>query len=405
MQGKVPILFLSDSISTGSGLARIHRDLVTRTHEHMSDVFRVATAGWGGAGYSRKYSFPQYNLVTDNWVCLNLPEIWHDFAGNEPGIIFTIWDAARLSWFSRPELSAELENHPDLRKFLTNPPFQKWIYAPVDAGGPNNRLTYPLGQSLLGFDRILAYGKFGEDVIRNTLGEQESEKRHLTSLPHGIDCETFYPRNRQTSRAFFFSITGAANIFGKKELIKSDELLLGAVATNQSRKDMALLIETAAILSRQRPIRLWLHTDILERTGCWSIPALLMDFGLIDRAVISLGYLPDDAMAKAYSACDVTVAPGAEGFGFPIAESLACGTPVCHGSYGGGADLLPVEMTVDPIAFRYESIWACKRPVYRAADWADRISSFVGTETTLQSKYDWVENWKKWEDWLREAAK
>lgn len=397
-----PLLIISDAISAQSGLARIARDIAVRAHEHLPDVFRVGVAGCGGSG-SKNFPFPQYNLALDGWIATNLVEIWEDFAGQERGIVLCVWDAARLNWFSRPEMSAELGKYPDLRKFLTNPPFHKWIYAPVDAGGPNDRLTYPLQQSLLGFDRILAYGKFGEDVILNTLGEQESEKRYLTSLPHGIDCDIFYPRDKLTSRAFFFTITGASSIFGRKDLIKSDEVLIGCVCTNQSRKGIPLLIEAASILFRKynRKVRLWLHTDTLERAGCWSIPALLVDFGMIDRTVISLGYLTDDAIAKAYSACDVTVAPGAEGWGFPIAESLACGVPVCHGSYGGGADLLPAEMLVDPVIFRYESIWACKRPVYSPQDWAWKINSLIGVEATIDPRYDWKNNWPRWSEWLK----
>jgi len=330
------MLIISDSPTAGTGLGRITADLSSRIASNLSEVYRIATLGYGGIA-SRKLN--QHHYVAegmDGWIIPSLPEIWDDWAGKEKGIILFISDPSRLGWFSRPEMSEELVRYPGLKQFLSKPPYQKWIYAPVDAAGPNDRLTFPLQQNLLGFDRILAYGKFGEDVIRRTLGEQESEKRSLTSLPHGIDTTAFYPRNRQTSRAFFFSYTGAVSLFGKKDLIKPDEILIGCVATNQFRKDYPLLIETVAILSRERKVRLWIHTDQLERANGWSIPALLVDFGLADRTIISLGHIPDEAMAKAYSACDITIAPGPEGWGFPIAESLACSTPVVHGSYGGG---------------------------------------------------------------------
>lgn len=400
----IPLLFLSDSISAQSGLARITRDISTRVHEHLSDVFRVGVAGYGGSG-SRAFPFPQYNLALDGWVCPNLPEIWEDFAGNERGIIMAVWDASRLNWFSRPEMSEELVKYPSLKQFLMKPPFKKWIYAPVDASGPNDRLTFPLAQNLLGFDKILAYGKFGENVIRRTLGEQESDKRGLTSLPHGIDSSVFYPRNRQTSRAFFFPITGAATLRGDKELIKSDETLIGIVATNQSRKDYGMALEAVSILSRQMKIRLWIHTDELERSSGWSIPALLVDFGILDRTVISLGHLTDDSLAKAYSACDITIAPAPEGFGYPIAESLACGTPVICGSYAGGADIAPTIMQVDPVAFRYEGIWATKRPIYHALDFVSASKEWIGQRydySVLPHEFDWNNLWPKWETFFRE---
>jgi glycosyltransferase involved in cell wall biosynthesis len=400
-----PLLFISDSISAQTGLARITRDISTRVHEHLGDVFRVGTAGYGAAG-SRKFPFPQYTLAMDGWICPNLPEIWEDFAGDESGIVCCVWDASRLQWFSRPETCQDLVKYPDLQKFLTNPPFKKFIYAPVDASGPNDRLTYPLAQALLGFDKILAYGEFGEGVIRRTLGDDESEKRELTSLPHGIDAEVFYPRDHKKAKSFFFSLTGAATLRGEKKPLEKDEDLIGCVCTNQSRKDIALLIEAVAILSRKDKVRLWLHTDSLER--CWSIPALLLDYGLFDRTVISSGHLPDNILAQAYSACDITIAPGAEGFGFPIAESLACGIPVICGGYAGGADIAPAIMQVAPVAYRYESIWSCKRPVYQAKDWADAVSEWLGQRydySVLPPQLEWKSNWINWENWFREGLK
>ena len=50
MPDKVPILFLSDSVSCTSGLGRITRDLATRLHNHHSDMFDVASVGYGAAG-------------------------------------------------------------------------------------------------------------------------------------------------------------------------------------------------------------------------------------------------------------------------------------------------------------------------------------------------------------------
>jgi glycosyltransferase involved in cell wall biosynthesis len=173
------------------------------------------------------------------------------------------------------------------------------------------------------------------------------------------------------------------------------------VATNQARKDWALAAETVAILSHVHKIRLWIHTDTLERH--WSIPALLADYGLLDKTMISLGYLSDDNMAQAYSACNVTLGPGAEGWGLPLAESLACGTPVIHGNYAGGAEITPIEMHVEPIAYRAEGLYACVRPVYNPQDWADRALQFAGQRTHLDPQYDWNNLWPRWKSWLQKG--
>lgn len=400
-----PLLLIGDAPTAGTGLGRILSDVASRVAANLSDVYDLATVGYGGIA-SRHLPYRHYTAEGMNgWILPTLPEIWEDWAGKESGIVMFLSDAARLGWFSRPDMSEEIAKYPSLNKLLKNPPFKKFIYAPVDASGPNNKLTFPLAQNLLGFDRILAYGQWGEDVIRRTLGDQESEKRGLTSLPHGINIDNFYPRERKTARAFFFAITGAANLYGKKELIKSDEILIGCVCTNQSRKDVPLLIETAAILSRKHKVRLWIHTDALERVGCWSIPALLVDFGMVDRTVVSLGYIPDDKMASAYSACDITIAPGAEGFGFPLLESQFCGTPVVSMCYAGGSDIVPKEWQVAPIGFRYESIWACKRPVFNAEDWANKANHIIGNRCSYPAEYGWGRLWpERWEPWFRSAV-
>jgi len=71
-------------------------------------------------------------MQMENWVIGNLPEVWQDFAGEEKGIIWTIWDASRLLWFAHPE------NCPDVRvrKFLQEATFTKWGYFPMDRYRP-----------------------------------------------------------------------------------------------------------------------------------------------------------------------------------------------------------------------------------------------------------------------------
>ena len=407
-----PLLIVTDTISGPSGLARIGRDLSVRIHENLSDVYRLGVAGYGGVG-SRKFPFPQYHLegVKSDWVLPSLPEIVEDFAGDERCTVCFIWDLHRCTWFSQPErLAAEpLAKYPRLKHWLQNANIEKWCYVPVDSSGPNDRLSFPIALTALGFDRLLAYGPFGEGVLRRSIGDAEADKRHLTHLPHGIDTSVFYEYPRDLSRKLFFQHTGAQTMLAmlgvnpRIEPIGDDETLIGAVCTNQARKNLPLLCKTIAILTKTHKIRLWLHTDQLEKA--FSIPSLLVDYGILDNSVISLGYLPDEKMALGYSACDLTIAPGCEGFGYPGAESLACGTPVIHTSYAGGADIVPKEMQVETLGFYEEGSYASMRPVYSAQHWAQKAYEWHNIRTNLDPKYDWENNWVAWEKYLREAAK
>ena len=307
MADKKKLLTISDAISASTGLGRIHRDLVVRILDNLSDVYDLATMGYGGVGTS-KIKVPQFPMEgMADWVLPSLPDVCKDFFGNEKGTILVISDAHRWTWLAAPRGCNELfSKFPGLQQWAMSRPFELWGYVPIDSSGPNDRLTFPIMKTLLGFDRLLAYGPFGEGVIRRTIGDEESDKRHLTNLPHGIDGETFYELPRKLSRKLFLEYTGAQNFFQMIGHVKGtapiadDEVLISILGTNQSRKNFALGIETASILAQKHKIRLHLHIDSLERY--WSIPNLLADFGMLDKTVISLGNIPDSKMATAYSA-------------------------------------------------------------------------------------------------------
>lgn len=397
MAKPVPLLILSDAPTFGTGLGRITKDLAVRIAEHMPDTFRVATASPGGIN-SRHLPFHQYNLDgVENFVCPTLPEVWENFAGNDKGVLMTIWDLSRLGWLTQPKIQCEI---PRLRNFLIDKPFKLWAYLPIDAEGPNDKLTYPVKQTLLGVDRVLAYSSWAARIVNRTLEVDATEY-----LPHGIDRSIFYERNRKMCRKMFISFTQACTLMGNLAKRIEDEFLIGIVATNQSRKDFSLGIETVAILAKKYKVRLWIKTDVLERH--WSIPALLVDYGMMDSSIISLGDLNDDDMARAYSACDLTLGIGlGEGFGFPLMESLFCGTPCIHGNYGGGPEWMGnSDLLVEPIAYRYDGIFAGKRPVFSAQDWASKAELLMGTRANHNGNIDWNNLWPLWECWLKEGVK
>lgn len=398
-----PILIVSDAPSSSTGLGRICRELAIRIHEHLGDICRVGVLGYGGPG-SRRFGFPQYTIEGMNdWIIPTLPEVWDDFAGNEKGIIMTIWDASRLTWFAQPRHCELLTKNPALRQWLADASFKRWGYFPIDAGGsPAGKLSFPLQKTLLGFDRILAYGDWAKDVIVQSIGEEDAAQRDLDCRSHGVDTDTFYEEDRTLCRSLFPRITGAEGLTAPALPIAADELLLGIVATNQNRKDWALGIGTAALVAKKHKLRLWIHTDSMERY--WSIPALLVDHGMLGHTMISLGYLPDERMAQAYSACDVTLGIGSgEGWGYPLAESLACGTPVIHGNYAGGAEIVPNAMRVEPLAFHAEGLYSCLRPIFDPQEWASRVLECAGQRATLDPQYAWSNLWPRWEAWFRKG--
>jgi len=407
----IPLLLISDSPSGPTGLGRICRDLATRIHENLSDIYRLATAGTGSPG-SIKFPWMQYNFeATPEWVMPSLPDIVEDFAGKERCRVMFIGDLHRVSWFSQPERlgNESLAKFPVLKSWLLKANIDRWCYVPIDSSGPQDKFSFPIALTAMGFDRLLAYGKFGEGVLRRTMGDAEADKRHLTWLPHGINGDAFFSRDYTASRDGFLDYTGAQSmlhllgVHTKTSPIAADEVLVGVVCSNQGRKDLPLTCETIALLSQQRKTRFWLHTDQLERA--WSIPSLLVDYGILENTIISLDVVSDEKLASAYSACDVTLGPGSEGFGFPLMESQFCGCPVVTGAYAGGADIVPEYWQVEPVAYRYEGSYASKRPVYNAEDWVKKVNYLVGRRCNRPGEYDWKRLWpERWEHWFRRGV-
>jgi glycosyltransferase involved in cell wall biosynthesis len=370
---QIPLLFLSDSPSLLTGLGRITRELVC--HLVSMPEYRVGVLGRGGLG-SAKLPFAQYVFpeMGGGWGETAIEQAWRDFAGKQKGVLFTINDASRLAWLAHPD-----ERMGTLYDFLMSKPFKRVGYFPIDSSGPGDKLTRAASATIAGFDTPLAYTAWGAQVIERSIG------RAVDWIPHGYNGDVFQPRDRAASRM----------ALGMGE----DEVLVGVNMTNQSRKDWGVAFAAIAGLKQKRPVRFWVHVDVLERH--WSIPALAHDFGLDRDTVVSFaGSKTDTELSYYYSAADLTILPSHEGFGLTIVESLACGTPCIHGDYGGGAELIPnSSWLVRPQSWRLDTPHNLLRPVFEPGDWIDAIERVLAAEpsreecTTAVQHLRWSNLW------------
>jgi glycosyltransferase involved in cell wall biosynthesis len=404
----IPLLILSDQVSNSTGLARVARDLALRIHQHLPQ-FRVGVLGVGGeVSYSCRFPFPNYSVrqLEVGMIPRDIVPVWQDFAGAEKGILLAIWNITWLGWLAQPQRLPD--GHPVKDFLLQQPsPFAKWLYCPVDGHLPDGTLGVDIAPILSGFDRTLAYTRYGSEVIKQTL-EIWGGKSELTipSLPHGTDRTVFFPRDRRDSRHRFLSILSG----GKTTVpLYDDSIILCTIATNSARKDWGLTFQTAsALLRRNHNIFLWCHTNKLQ--DYWDLIAMTHQFGLSQRVVLTTEKLSDDDMAQCYSACDCMLGTGAgEGWGLPMSEALACNLPVIHGRYAGGAEFVrPAGCLIEPVGYHLEGRHMIQRPVFNPEDWADAVECVLIDPTwkeqaVLPEGLAWEECWPQWQRWLEEG--
>lgn len=148
-------------------------------------------------------------------------------------------------------------------------------------------------------------------------------------VPHGVNTMVFrpWPGDRRDVR----ELTG----------IPRDAFVVGMVAANQGnnppRKAFPQAFQAFAEFHKRHPdALLHLHTDIHGRNMGLNLLDLASAVGLphgaigsSDDLMVRLGFVGSQDMAAIYSGYDVLLnASYGEGFGIPILEAQACGTPV-----------------------------------------------------------------------------
>ena len=123
----------------------------------------------------------------------------------------------------------------------------------------------------------------------------------------------------------FKPIDDAAQLASIRRKYNLPERFVLHVGTIEPRKNLTLLFEALTALNVERHALVvagktgWLTDPIFARIG---------ELGLQDR-VLFTGYVPDEDLPTLLSAASVLVMPSKyEGFGLPVLEAMACGTPV-----------------------------------------------------------------------------
>lgn len=193
------------------------------------------------------------------------------------------------------------------------------------------------GKQLNGLAHAIFWTKFGETQAK--LGGYTGPS---TVIPLGVDLDIYKPLDRVDVR----DRMGLFKVFEDRGLPK-DAFIVGVVGRNQPRKRLDLTIEYFAEWIHSHNIEdalLWLH---VAPTGeqAYDLEQLCDYYKISNRVVIPkiemIHGLKEDAMARCYNVFDVlfTTTQG-EGFGLPMFEAMACGTPVIAPDWSALGELL-----------------------------------------------------------------
>lgn len=372
-----PLLIVGDGPAEPTGLGRIARDLCHLISQ--SDV-PVELVQVGGSIPPAWTAWEHYPLERDeDWGAGYVKALYESRFGDRPGIVWVIWDPGRLLPFTQMGL-----------------PVQLWTYTAVDGFNRNRVLSGPAAAALQRFDRVLGYGRWAAKILKQTLGTG------ISYLPHGLVSTGPY------SPEYARDALGPYRSDGTQ--------VVGCVMTNQFRKDHATYFGLLrGLLDEGYKVFGWLHSDVPVKA--WSLPQLVEDFGLQKHVRITTYHMTDSQLRSMYEACAVTVLPSlGEGFGYPIVESLAAGTPVVHGHWAGGAELVPrTEWRVPVRQTRLEGIYALERPVWDVRDWVNATiraldwREAVGDATCRAycagsvAHLNWQYLWPRWQAWIRKG--
>ena len=185
--------------------------------------------------------------------------------------------------------------------------------------------------------KVVAYSKYGQEAFKRKGIE-------ATYIPHCVDTKIFKPLDKKKSRETF--------------AIPEDAYVVGMVAQNKSsspsRKSFQQALEAFRDFAKDKPhAKLYLHTIIGTEQGGMNILEYCEFLGIADRLIYTLPYNylykfgPED-LAKLYSSFDVLLNPSTgEGFGVPLVESQACGTPVIAGNWTSMPELIGAGYLVE----------------------------------------------------------
>ena len=225
----------------------------------------------------------------------------------------------------------------------------------------------------------LTYSKWGHQLLADAGVDN-------LYIPHGIEPSVYRVNENQDAVSQF-----------RQEKLRGVDHLTVMVAANKGfpdRKAFQVQLRSWAKFAKDKPgAKLYIHTEPSTRYGGIDMFTLLRHLGIGERVFFpnqyeySQGYSAE-YLAMMYNAADVFMgAAMAEGFGIPIIEAQACGTPVIVTDFSSMPELVRWGYKVAP-----RDMWWSPLNAWQA--WPD----VDGIHEALEELYaQWHDQGDRWE--------
>jgi glycosyltransferase involved in cell wall biosynthesis len=301
----IRVLWMSDSPTLCTGFATVTREVLHRLAGKPG--FEVAAVGWGYDGWPYDRAQIPYDIYPSQASTYGRDSAAAALDHFRPDILVSFGDLWMVDW---------------VKDLPRSGPWRSVLYFPVD-GWPFPPAWRPTVEAA---DAAVAYSGFGQ-----ALAQQACPGSEIELIYHGVDTAAFRPLPSKEEVKRRHGLAG--------------KFVVGCVARNQPRKNLPILLKAFAAFARSRPDAvLYLHTDP-DDIG-WDLIDLPKRLGIAGRtyitraASVAFGVRPEK-LNEIYNLFDVMALPTAgEGFGLPILEAMAAGTPVIATKYSACIELL-----------------------------------------------------------------
>jgi glycosyltransferase involved in cell wall biosynthesis len=295
------ILWVGDTPNCDTGFGVVSRNILKQLY---NKGYKITVLGINSHGEPHQFPYPIHPCEpgsTENIFGMN--RLWYLLPKVQPDILFLFNDP----WI----IQSYLNHRPDN---ISSPYLKTIAYYPIDAGP----IKPDTAKVLSGLDAQVCYSHFAERIITEANGGIRPD--NLYQIYHGVDTKTYHPVNQQLAR----------NELG----IPLDAWVIGMVARNQYRKRFDILISAFSKFAKdKKDVKLYLHT-VLKDVGYDITNLIKTQFNISGKVILTEGMdspakgVPEEMLNLIYNSFDANALISlGDGFGLPVAESMAVGCP------------------------------------------------------------------------------